>query len=190
MRYRFWTMKQKTLGVLVAMLVVTAACNRGSGSEETSTTFSPTVPPATQTTEAEASPSEEPGGDDENGGAGGGEDGTTTTVVVEGMPGYEIRHRSSGDTGDRLVVLLEPGSYSDVQLDNVIRDVVEEFRPVDTAHIVDDAAAVPVVLKDDSERTEEEEALLEEHYLLRLEEGSRVTYLGPFSDLGSSVIGS
>lgn len=110
----------------------------------------------------------------------------TTTLAEElGLPEYRIMSRSEDDV---LVVLIEPGTYSDIDLQNVVGDAVERFAPVTGLYLVDDEAAVPLVLQEDL--TETEAAILEEHYLLRLEEGFRMIFLGPFEDVGEVILGS
>ena len=66
--------------------------------------------------------------------------------------------------------------------------VVELFPPVSTLHVVDDSAAANAVA--DPEAAEAARASLAVHYLARLEEGFRITYLGPFVTSGSAVLGS
>ena len=117
---------------------------------------------------------------------------TTTTSAAPGLPAYRIAYREEGETGDTVVVVLDPASYtslSDIDLQDVIRDVYDEFPPVATAHVVDSADVVNLVLVD-RELLESEQALLDEHYLARLEDGIRIVYLGPFEDFPIAILGS
>lgn len=120
---------------------------------------------------------------------------TTTTTETEaaptsvpGRPDYTIVSRTPGDSGDSVVVLIEPDDYTDVQIENVIRDVVESYAPVKVVHLVDDPEAAAAVLSEDP--TPEERRILEEHYLARLEEGARLVYLGPYAEYDSKILGS
>lgn len=116
------------------------------------------------------------------------EPGETGTVAI---PRYQILTRQTGEDGDTLVILLDPTSYdslTDIDLRNIVAEVVDEFPPVLEAHLVDSLDAAAVVLAD--ERTPEQEALLEEHYLVRLEEGFRMVFAGPFESVGVSILGS
>ena len=107
------------------------------------------------------------------------------------MPAYTILSREVGEEGDTVVVLLDKESYlslSDIDLANVLTDLVDRFPPILTAHVIDDEAVAEAVLAD--EATEEEQALLDIHHLVRLEDGFRMVFLGPFADLPIAIIGS
>ena len=122
------------------------------------------------------------------------EETTTTLAPIDELsaPEYQIVKRIPGDgVGDELVVLLDPSSYdtlTDIDLQDLIAEVVEFFPPVWTVHVVDDQAAVEVVI--DPEATDEDLAEIEDHYLARLDNGVEITYLGPFSESGTGVLGS
>ncbi len=45
-------------------------------------------------------------------------------------------------------------------------------------------------MADPADIDEEGQRLLNLHYLVRLDEGFRITFVGPFSDSGSSTLGS
>lgn len=171
-----------------ALLLVGAACDRG---EDTPGTTSATI--ATENgPDATAAPS---------GGTAAEADGTTATTTapptttettddettVAGMPTYEVAETIETDDGDSLVVVVEPGVYSNVELENLVYDIVERFEPVE-AVVVDDPAAVPLLLADVV--TPEENDFLESHTFLRLADGVEVTFLGPYSDVTGLVIGS
>jgi hypothetical protein len=116
---------------------------------------------------------------------------TNLSVVGGGLPEYAVVARVEGTAGDTLVVLLDPSSYAaltDIDLENVIADVFERFPPVFELHVVDSQAAAELVLQVDVEP--ELVSILDEHYLVRLEEGFRIIYLGPFSSIAESILGS
>lgn len=157
-------MRHFLLVVLVLALLGTA-CNKGDDVELTTTTTAATQG-STSTTVATTSP--EP--DD------------TTTTGGEMIP-YEI---VAGETGGTYVVLIDPGSYTDVDLQNVAEDVVERYKP-DFVYIIDSPDARDLVLED--EVTTDEQAILDAH-LLALIEGTNLEFLGPYAQYGTVHIGS
>ncbi len=165
-------MRRWVLPCLVVALL--AACSRGSDESGTSlpSTTWPAARPAVTTTLPDAAgeplPSLPPGE----------------------VPAFEVRHRSPGEGGDVLVVLIDPGRYTVLDLENLIGDVIEEYSPVLELHVVDDVAALAAVLESEEERTASERALLEAHYLARLDDGVVVTFLGPYAEYGQHLIGS
>lgn len=184
----------RIVGALIAISLVVAGCNRGD--DEASQT---TVPPATgavATTETTAGPEETTAA---TGSAGTTSsevassvvtDGSTTvatTTVVSGLPTYEVIHRLIEDDRETLVIVVEPGTYSDVELENLVYDVVERFSP-SVAIVVDDRATADLALLD--ERTEDEQRQLDAHTFLRIENGVEVTFYGPYADFPGLTVGS
>jgi len=138
-----------------------------------------------------------PGGGDGGAGgstttvAGGGATSTTRAEGAAAVPEFEILERQSGESGDTLVVLLDPTSYTsltDIDLQNVLAEVVEDFPPVAAVHVIDDERAAPLIGKE--QLTPEEQQLLENFYLVKLEDGFRITFVGPFADVAPTVLGS
>ena len=116
----------------------------------------------------------------------------TTTRESVGLPDYQIAYRGEGDDEATVVVLLDPESYttlSDVDIQQIIRDVYDLFPPVSFAHVVDTQAAVELVVAD-RQLDEGELTLLSQHYLARLEEGIRIVYVGPFDQFPIAILGS
>jgi hypothetical protein len=107
-------------------------------------------------------------------------------------PGYRIVERQPTDLpGDEVVVLLDPESYdslTDLDLYDLIAEVVELFPPVSVVHVVDSPAAGNLVANPDA--SQEDLGLVLANYLARLDDGFRVTYLGPFASSGTAVLGS
>lgn len=164
------------LAVFVALLSLLAAC---SDSADTTTTTTAGRPPSATTTTI-APP----------GGTGEGPVETTTTTTTSTVPGsfvpaFTILERTADDV---LVVAVPPGTYSDVDLQNLVSEVVERFAPVNGLHIVDDEGATDLVLAESL--SAEDQAFLDDHYFLRLEEGFRMVFLGPFADVGEVILGS
>jgi hypothetical protein len=164
------------LALLVAMLSLLAAC--GDSADTTTTTAVAPPPTATTTTVAPSGGTSEAPVE------------TTTTIATPTIPGlfvpeFTILERTADDV---LVVGVSPGTYSDIDLQNLVSEVMERFAPVDGLHIVDDEAATDLVLAETL--TAEDQAFLDDHYFLRLEEGFRMVFLGPFADVGEVILGS
>lgn len=159
--------------VMMALVLMATACSRGDKVEETTSAPTTTAAPVVTVPETVAGSSQP----------------TTATqppTTVVGIPDYSVMSRTQGDV---LVVLIEPDStYSDLDLRNVVEDVIDRFAPVTTLYVVDDEAAVALVEKADL--TPEDQAILDAHYLLRLEDGFRIVFQGPFSDLEDVIVGS
>lgn len=153
--------------LILALALITAACNRGDEAELTTTTE--TAPQLTTTSTSTTVATTD-----------GGEEATTTAGA---MPEYEI---IAGDSGGVYVVLVEPGTYSDIDLQNIAEEIVDEYAP-DLVHIVDSQDARDLVLKD--EVTAEEQAVLDAHYFARVT-GTMLEFLGPYSDFDDVSIGS
>jgi len=158
---------RRFLILILALALVAAACNRGDDAELTTTTAG-----QLQTTTTT--------------GTNGGVDGeTTTTAAGAEPPEYEI---IAGDSGaGEYVVLIDPGTYSQQDLQNVMEGIVDEYAPL-AAHLIDSEDARDLVLKD--EVTEAEQAILDAHYFARIVDGTTLEFLGPYADLGSVYIGS
>ena len=119
---------------------------------------------------------------------------TTTTQPLSSLtpPEYAIIYRAETDApGDTVVVLLDPESYTsltDIDLYDIIAEVVDLFPPISELHIVDDVGAVNTVTN--PEASVEDLALIEDNYLVRLDNGFKITYLGPFAASGTAILGS
>lgn len=165
---------QRTMALGIVALMPLTGCTSSSDAESTTTIAPITTLPQSTTTTSEP---------------------TTTTLapIVElNAPAYRIVDRRPIEgSGDEVVVLLDPSSYdslTDLDLYDLIAEVVELFPPVSVLHVVDSAAAANVVVN--AEATDAERASLSANYLARLDDGFRVTYLGPFATSGSAVLGS
>lgn len=103
------------------------------------------------------------------------------------IPPYEVIHRVIVDDRTTLVILVEPGGYTTVQLENLVYDVVDTYSP-NTAIVVDDRAAADLAIKDDL--SPEEQSTLDDRTFLRIENGVDVTFHGPYADAGGMTVGS
>lgn len=155
-------------GAVAGLAVLLAACSQGEVVEPPPTTASAptTVAEVTTTIAPAAAP--------------------TSTVEPRTLPSYEVVERISGTEGDTLVVLLPEGDYDDLDVENLMAHLVDEFGPV-AMHVVDVSEAVPLVL---DEGTSADDPVLADHYLARLENGNRVVFMGPLSEFGWYLIGS
>ena len=184
------------IGLFLAAALLLTACNRDE-QEAPETTVTPAAGTATTSTAvADAgdsvgnttvtSDSPEPDADAES------EQAAETTMVatteaVSGMPNYEVIHRLIEDDRETLVVVVEPGTYSNVELENLVYDIVERFTP-SAAMVVDDMDVADLAVLED--RTDEQQARLDAHTFLRIEKGVEVTFYGPYADFPGLTVGS
>lgn len=171
-----------SIGLLVLAL---AACTQESEDTEltitTTTTTTTTIADQVTTTTApvEAEDADEDGEDDSQ---------TTAQAGME-VDGYDIAVRSSTPEGEVLHVVIEPGTYTDIDLENFVLATLDE-RDLAELHVYDDRAAVDAALVDAEGRTEEEQALVDDHYLVSFTEGNLITFRGPYAEVGAIRIGS
>jgi hypothetical protein len=162
--------------LLIALALVVASCTSSDEPAATTTTKAPatsttatTVPASTTTSTA-----------------------TTLAPPELSFPEYRIAERIvSAETGDTVILLLDPTSYtslSDLDLYDVIADAVDRFPPIFEAHVVDSQDAVSAVLAEDPDDDQVE--TLAEHYFVRLEDGFRIVYVGPFEGTDDAILGS
>ena len=148
--------------------VTTSSTTAGAGETTIAVASSDTPTTAATATSAETAPS-------------------STTALVSGLPSYEVVHRLIEDDRETLIVVVEPGSYSNVELENLVYDIVERFSP-SAVIVVDDPTVADLAIED--ERTEEQQAELDTHTFLRIENGVEVTFYGPYADFPGLTIGS
>ena len=168
---------RSTVLLLLSVAAVVAAC---SPSADTTSSTSTTV---TVTTLEPSSPSTTAAA-------------TTTASAAPAPslmpPSYQTIWRNPIEgQGDEVVVLLDVASYNsltDLDVFDLIADVVERFPPITVAHIVDDYNSAQIVTSPDA--SEADRSSNADNYLARLDEGFRITYLGPFADSGTAVLGS
>lgn len=179
----------RLIGLLTLAVLLGAACNRGvQEAPATLPSFPSTeaaadsgeVPPTTgaaasSSTTAAPDESVEP-------------DETSSTAAADGgLPDYEVIHRLIKDGRETLVVVVEPGSYSSVRLENLVYDIVERYSP-SGAIVVDDRGAADLAILE--ERTEEQQNALDSRLFLRIENGVEVTFYGPYADFPGLTVGS
>ncbi|MDF1596069.1 MAG: hypothetical protein P1T08_08235 [Acidimicrobiia bacterium] len=173
---------------LIPFLIAVLAGAACSGDDESTTTLADEAS-ATTTSVLSGDTSGDSGGVDTPGSNDGS---TTTTSEVAALPTYEVVHRSPGDNGDLLVIVLDDdgSGVTDHELEQVILDVVDTFGPVAEAHVIDDPSVLELVLADPADLTDDQKADLDAHYLLKLVDGTSVSFEGPFQDVPGYEIGS
>lgn len=159
-------MRYLTMLLVVGLLL--AACNRGTEPELTTTTAPSITTTAVPTTVADSTPPTTTA-----------EEATSTTMGR--LPNYSVVADSAGGT---IVVLLEPGAYTDIDIRNVVDDVIERFTPSE-AYVVDSQDAVDAVLNPDTA----DETVVKAHVFAHLQ-GADLTFMGPYEDVGTVSIGS
>ncbi len=159
---------------LFVVVVLTAACSPEEAELTTTTTTSliesttTTLAPVTTTTED-------------------GSDAPGSPAIEE----YEVVVRSSGTGGETLWILIEPGEYTDIDLENLIREVVAETDvTLFGIHVFDDRDALDAGRVDLAARTDEEQTLVDEHFLVSLIDGAIIRFEGPYAEFGETVVGS
>ncbi len=152
--------------MLAGVLLVATGCSSDEAAEVVTTSApSTTVAPTTTVEQQEIPP---------------------TTVPARQLPSYEVVESVTTDEGSVLVVLLPEGSYDDIDIENLMLHMVDEFSPVGI-HVVDDLEAAELVLDEEADPAD---PVLTEHYLARLEDGNRVVFVGPLAEFGWFLVGS
>ncbi|HVR32493.1 MAG TPA: hypothetical protein VMS74_07260 [Acidimicrobiia bacterium] len=173
----------RRLITLFAVVVLVAAC---SPEEAELTTTTTTVASGSTTTAPDA---------DET---------TTTTTTTEGdddadadadagpaITEYEIFVRSSSTAGETLWILIDPGDYTDIDLENLIRELVDESDvTLAGINVFDDLDALEAGRVDEDARTDDEQLLVDEHYLVSLVDGAIIRFQGPYAEFGETAVGS
>ncbi len=117
---------------------------------------------------------------------------TTTTTILRGetVASYEITVRISTDNGEIFYVVIPPGAYTDVDLENFVGDLIEANPGLWGAEVFDDEAAVQAFVIPEDQRTEAQQSLLDENHFVSLIGGDTMKFQGPFAEFGEFVIGS
>jgi len=157
----------RRLITVLAFGLLLAACNKGT--EPTLTTVTNPVTESTTTSSSSTTSSTTMG--------------TEATTTTGSLPGYSV---VAGGSDAPLVLLVEPGTYSDIDLRNVVDDAIDRFGPSDL-YIVDSQDAADLVLVDNP--TAEQQRILDEHEFARVI-GDQLEFLGPYESSGTVSIGS
>lgn len=119
-------------------------------------------------------------------------DGTSppTTLVGEPVSGHDVVNEIPNDDGVERHIVIPNGAYTDVDLENFVLDLLEQYPDLHGAEIFDDATAAEAFLVPEDERTDEEAALLERHHFVTVTGRARIDYRGPFAEFPGGAIGS
>jgi len=173
-------MKPRNLiAALVLLGLVLTACS--SGTVELSTTSSL----VTGTTE---SPGQAGTTTTLSGGDSG--DQTPSTLVGESVGSFEIIVRIAGEDGETLHIVIPPGAYTEIDLENFIGDLKEADPELWGAEVFDNEEAIPAFVIPEDQRTAEQQALVDKHHFVSLVQGDTIRFQGPFSEFGEAIIGS
>ena len=115
---------------------------------------------------------------------------TSSTLVGQVVAEHQVVAREPVDGGEIIYVVIPPGAYTDVDLENFVLDLYEEGIATYGAEVFNDQAAAEAYLKAEAERTPEETTLIEEHHLVSLVGGATIVFRGPFVESGQHVLGS
>ena len=119
-----------------------------------------------------------------------GGDTTSTTLVGQQVAEYEVVARVSDPAGETLFIVIPPGAYTDVDIENFVVGLVDSGEITYGAEVFDDNGAVDAYRKPEAERTEGETQLIEQHHFASVQNGTTFIYRGPFAESGEFVIGS
>lgn len=170
---RFKTLRVFSLSIAVSLAL--AACDNGDVEPELTTTSSIVG----QTTAPDPDTTTTVGGDT-----------TSTTLVGQAVDSYDVVVRESTDDGEILYIVVPPGDYTAIDLENFIGDLIEGDGGPESVEVFDDAEAIDSYLKNESEQTAGDLAAIDAHHLVSLIDGRTIKFQGPFADEGEYAIGS
>lgn len=162
------------LVAILALPLVIAACDNGEAKLSTTSTL---ITGTTETPDA-ATTSTAPVRS------------TTTILRGETISDYEIAARISTDNGEIFYIVIPPGAYTDVDLENFIGDLKEADPDLWGAEVFGDDDAVQAFVIPEDQRTAEQQTSLDKHHFVSLIGGDTVKFRGPFEEFGGYVIGS
>lgn len=171
---RFQTLKVSSLAIAVSLVMT--ACDNGDVEPELTTTSSLVG----QTTAPDPDTTTTVGGDET----------TTTTLVRQSVDSYDVVLRESTDEGETLYIVVPPGDYTAIDLENFIGDLIEGDDDLESVEVFDDEAALDSFLKEESEQTAGDLSAIDAHHLVSLVDARTIRFQGPFADEGEYAIGS
>jgi hypothetical protein len=116
--------------------------------------------------------------------------GTSTSLVGQSVSGYEVVARVSEPAGETLFIVIPPGAYTDVDIEQFVVGLVDTGTVTYGAEVFDDPGAVDAYRKPEAERTEGETQLIAQHHFASVQNGTTMIFRGPFAASGEFVIGS
>lgn len=170
-------MKTLRMILLTAVIALAVACN-GDDAEVTVTTLDASLLTTTTTTATDTTASDTT-------------DATNTTAEAsDTVESWEVISRTAAEEGETIYILIPPGNYSDISMENFLGDLLESETAVSGVEIFDDRGALDAALKPEDERTADELQAIEDHHLVSLVDGRSVSFRGPMSEYEDFVIGS
>lgn len=119
-----------------------------------------------------------------------GEEATTTTLRGQVVTEYAIIVREPHDEGEIYHIVIPPGAYTNVDIENFLGDLLEANEELWGAEVFDSEEALLAYQTPEEERTEEEQELIDRHHFATMTERLVLTFRGPFAELGTFIIGS
>ncbi len=174
--------------LLVLLLVLGVACNRGDDAAGT-TTLVTTVGGTVAGGSVTGSTASDPATSNPS---------TTVTETTGTVPlavdpiSFEVAlQNTSADGVESLVVVVPNEEYTFDEMENLMRDVVEDYPQAESVRVVSDIAAVNAAARYNSDAAlAEDAALLDEHLLVELVDGIRLVFRGPYEPMGEASLGS
>jgi len=165
----------KVFSLAIGLTLAMTACDNGEAEPELTTTSSLVG----QTTAPDPDTTTTVGGDE-----------TTTTLVGQAVDSYEVVLRESTDEGETLYIVVPPGDYTAIDLENFIGDLIEGDDDLQSVEVFDDEAALDSFLKDEADQTAGDLSAIDAHHLVSLVDSRTIRFQGPFADEGEYAIGS
>ena len=167
---------RSVIAILVAGAALVSACDSDNVALSTTSTLIGVAP--TSTIDASSTTTTMPA------------DPTSTTLGGETVSTYEIVVRIGGDNGDILHVVIPPGAYTDIDLENFIQDLRDSNPGLWGVEVFDDTDAALAFQVAEGNRTEDDQELLDNHHLVSLVNGDTLRFQGPLSDFGEYILAS
>ncbi len=115
---------------------------------------------------------------------------STTTLAGRAVDSYRLAHSEETLNGLVVHLVIPRAGYTDIDLENFIRDFRAATPGLWGVQLFDDDDAQLAYLVSDSLRTEEQRTLVTRHHLLTLTQGETLIWRGPFASLGQVILGS
>lgn len=117
-------------------------------------------------------------------------DDTSTTLRGQNVTEFETVARLSTANGEVLHIVIPAGGYTDVDLENFIRELKDADPELWGIEVFDDPTAPEAFSVEAASRTQEQSDLLDRHHLVSLVNGDTLRFQGPFESFGESILGS
>lgn len=174
--------------LLVLLLLTTGACNRGD--DAAASTTAATVASSSATTLRSGSATQS-----------GSQTSSTTSIAsstngstpaaVDPIPFEVASLKTTTDGVDVLIVVVGDEEYTFDEMENLMRDIVDEYPAANSVRVVSDLAAVGAASRyDTADAQGADGAILDEHFLVELVDGIRLIFRGPYEPMGQASLGS